>query len=349
MKHPGWFAVMAVLLLSAHASAQENWADVPSRAEFKDSQELCRQVRGVKVPEADKPDAATRKALKGCSSEALYYGMGVPADPIRARQCAFLELEAADSADSHQRVFSGRVMLMTIYANGVGAKRNLDIAIDQACHLSAAPYEHDGRVKHLAELKAKGWTGNTFSYCDDITSGFAQGVCSDHDARLAAQERTRHLDKLMEKWSAADRQAFTSLQKALDTFIETRGDNEVDLSGSARAAMVISDEEEHRADFTALLERLEQGKGPQASAEEFKAADAELNKVYQGVQKYPDEDVAWGTVTKAGIKKTQRAWLKYRDAWVAFARTRHPSITREALSFELTKQRIARLEYFLLP
>jgi uncharacterized protein YecT (DUF1311 family) len=306
-------------------------------------------VRGVKVPEADRPDAAARKALKGCSSEALYYGLGMPADPVRARQCAFLELEAADSRGRFERVFSGRVMLMTIYANGVGAKRNLDIAIDQACQLSAALSEHDGRVKHLAELKAKGWTGSNFSYCDDITSGSAQGACSEHDAQLAAQERTRHLGKLMEKWSAADRQAFTSLQKALATFIEARGSNEVDLSGTAGGAMAILDKEEHHAGFMAMLEQLEQGKGPRASAEEFKAADAELNKVYQGVQKYPDEDVAWGTVTKASIKQTQKAWLKYRDAWVAFARTRYPSITREALSFELTKQRIARLEYFLLP
>jgi uncharacterized protein YecT (DUF1311 family) len=347
MKHPGWFAA-AVLLSAAPASAQ-NWADIPTDSDFSASKELCRKVRGVKLPDADRPDAATRKALKGCSSEALYYGIGMPADPIRARQCAFLEMEADGSHEGSAGVFSGRVMLMTIYANGVGAERNLDIAIDLACHVPGAPYEYDGRVMNLAELKAKGWTGKNFSYCDNITSGMAQGLCAEHGARLAKQERARKLGKRMEKWSAADRQAFTPLQKALDTFVEALGSNEVDLSGTAGGAMMVDDQESHRADFEALLEQLEQGKGPRASAEDFKAEDARLNKVYQAVQKYPDEDVAWGTVTKAGIKKTQKAWLKYRDAWVAFARIHYPSVTREALSYELTKQRIARLEGFLMP
>lgn len=66
------------------------------------------------------------------------------------------------------------------------------------------------------------------------------------------------------------------------------------------------------------------------------------------MQKYPDEDEARGRVTKAGIKKTHKAWLKYRDARVAFAKL-HSSITREVLSRELTKQRMARLQVFLEP
>jgi uncharacterized protein YecT (DUF1311 family) len=347
MRHAGGFA--AVLLLWAAQARAQSWADMPDdeqfKAEFKASKDLCRKVKGVKPPEADKPDAATRTALKGCHSEALYYGLGLPADPVRARQCAFLEMASESQLDD---VFSGRVMLMTVYANGVGAKRDLNVALEMACNLGAAEYEYDGRVKHLADLKAKGWTGTDFSFCDDITSGLAQGVCTEHLARIADQERARSLGKLMEKWSAADRQAFMPLQKARDAFIQTRGDNEVDSSGSAGASFIISDQQAHHDAFKALLEQLERGERPSASAEDFKAADAALNKVYQDVQKYPHED-SWGSVNKAGIKKTQRAWLKYRDAWLAFAQVHDPAISRDALARELTKQRTTELQSILEP
>jgi uncharacterized protein YecT (DUF1311 family) len=348
MRHAGGFA--AVMLLWAARAQAQSWADMPDddeqfKAEFKASKDLCRKVKGVKPPEADKPDAAARKALKGCHSEALYYGLGLPADPVRARQCAFLEMASEDSLDPF---FSGRAMLMTIYANGVGAKRDLDVALELACNLGASEYEYDGRAKHLAELKAKGWAGTNFSVCDDITSGLAQGVCTEHEARLADQKRTRSLGKLQEKWSAADRQAFVPLEKARDAFIQTRGDNELDSTGSAGASFIISDQQAHHDAFQALLEQLEQGQGPSASAEDLKAADAALNKVYQDVQKYPQED-SWGSVNKAGIKKTQRAWLKYRDAWLAFAQVHSPSVSRDALAHELTKKRTAELQYFLEP
>ena len=262
---------MGVWLLSTGAWAQ-NWADLPSdNAEFEASKALCRGAKGAKPPASDKPDAAARAALKGCHSEALYYGIGGPADPVRARQCAFLELEAEDD---NAPFFSGRLMLMTIYANGVGAKRDLKVALNLACELGAAAYEYDGRVNHLAELEAKGWTGTDFSFCDDITSGLAQGVCSEHDAQLADQARARGLDALQAKWSAADRKAFLALNKALEAFVEARGAQEVDSSGTAGGSFVITERQKQQDDFLALLQRLEQGQGPTASAEQLKAADA---------------------------------------------------------------------------
>ena len=45
-------------------------------------------------------------------------------------------------------------MLMIIYANGVGAERNLDLATTLACPLDGAPAEEDCRVKRLDTLKA---------------------------------------------------------------------------------------------------------------------------------------------------------------------------------------------------
>ena len=78
---------------------------------------------------------------------------------------------------------------------------------------------------------------------------------------------------------------------------------------------------------------------------EFAAADAKLNDVYKKVQHAAGED--WGTVTKDGIRLAQRAWLGYRDAWVAFAKVKYPSITSDTIRTWLTQKRTSELEEFL--
>jgi len=97
-------------------------------------------------------------------------------------------------------------MLMTIYANGEGAKRDLDVAIHLACGIEGAPMESHGRVAHLAELKAKGWKGRDFHYCDDITSGLAMGYCASHSATMARALREKALAAMSAGWTPAEKQ-----------------------------------------------------------------------------------------------------------------------------------------------
>lgn len=72
------------------------------------------------------------------------------------------------------------------------------------------------------------------------------------------------------------------------------------------------------------------GDFPRASGLEFAKADAKLNMLYQKIQDTHGSQ-GWGTVTKDGIRKTQRAWLHYRDAWVDFAKIKFPSFAPESL------------------
>jgi hypothetical protein len=51
-------------------------------------------------------------------------------------------------------------------------------------------------------------------------------------------------------------------------------------------------------------------------------------------------------VEKAGITKTQRLWLKYRDAFVAFAKVRYPGIPSDQVQSWLTGVRTAMLKEF---
>jgi len=322
---------LLVLLKPYNSSAEEmkfNWEAV------------CAQVKDLAIPPSDKPSAGEAKSLEGCSSEDLYYSISRAADPEKARLCAYIEFDQGD-----EKVFGGSSMLMTIYANGRGGKRNFDLALKFACRLDGAPAEMEGRIENLIEKKKANWKGSDFSLCNDITSGFMQGHCEAHHERFKAAERKRKAAELMAKWNEADRKAFDRLRKAADKYFDLRSDEEVEQSGTARAAFSI---EEHRSleeGFLALIESLEIGKLTVYSEKEFKQADAKLNAVYQKIQKTPDFE--YGTVTKEGIKKTQRAWIAYRDAWVSFATGKYNRVTPESIKTRLSQTRTKMLAAFL--
>jgi hypothetical protein len=171
-------ALAAAAMLAAGTARAEDWSRVHD--EFSDapgygaSKAICARVIGARPPRADLPTPAQSAALKGCDAEELYYGGRIPADPVKARLCAFAQAGGDGEADS-DALFSGRTVLMMLYANGMGVPRNLDLAIHYACNIEGAPMESDGRVNHLAGLRDEGPGEQPFDFCDDITSGLAQG------------------------------------------------------------------------------------------------------------------------------------------------------------------------------
>jgi hypothetical protein len=339
------FPLLAVALaIAAAAEPPWDWGDAKdewaSSGDFETSKALCRELRGREPPASDRPDTAAAASLKGCDSEALYYGIGMPADPVKARQCAFLEAERDDGA-----VFSGRTMLMTIYANGRGAKRDLDVATHLACGIEGAPMESHGRVAHLAELKAKGWKGQDFHFCDDITSGLAMGYCASHEAGMAGALRERALAAMSSGWTGAEKQAFARLLTAHNAYVEAHGSGEVDLSGTARAAMAIQAEEALRDELVELLDHLRSGRALPTPAARLPAEDAALNAAHRKrLQQTGGEEAGPGAVTADGIRAAERAWLRYRDAFLAFAAVKFPRIPRDELAAWLTRRRTALLE-----
>lgn len=358
---PGWAAcaVLGALALPVPAMAW-NWAEddsrIAQRPEFAPSRAICRALADRSLPEVDRPAADARPALAGCDAGALYYGIGQPRQPQRARLCAVLAADTAgDDADS--RPFNGLSMLMTIYANGVGARRDLDLATALACRIPGAPAEVSSRVEHLHRLAAEHWQGHDFDYCDDITSGLAAGHCAARDAAIDTTRRETRLDALAAGWPAPLRQAYSRLRDAETAYAEASADNEVDLSGTARAAFAIQHTQAIDDAFERLLKGLENGGLPE-SAEGYATANARLNAVYRRIMAIdtpPDErgpyasadSLPWTTVTHAGIRQTQRAWLRYREAWVDFAAVRYPDLPADVLRSVLTRERIEALATFL--
>lgn len=327
-----------VTSIAAFVLVMNGWA-IAGEKEF-DWKAACDRVKDTVIPTADRPSSEEAKALKDCSSEDLYYGITQKADPVKARKCAYVELDMGD-----EKVFGGSSLLMTIYANGRGAGRNYDLAIKFACGLEGAPAEMEGRIENLTGKKKTGWKGDTFGLCDDITSGFMEGHCEAHRERFKEAERKRKTEGLMATWSDDDRKAFENLRKAADAFFDLRTDNEVDLSGTGRAAFEIEERRALENDFLSMIESLEEGKAPVSSKEQFAQTDAKLNAVYKKIQKTPE--LQYGTVTKDGIRKTQRAWIAYRDAWVVFSGGKYRGVTPESIKTRLTRKRTKMLTEFV--
>jgi len=330
-------ALCAAALVAAAAAQSEDWGDFDAEwansPEYEASKALCRSLRTREPPASDRPTPQQAAALRGCSSESLYYGIGRPADPERARLCAFVEADEGSNGP-----FAGRTTLMAIYANGAGVRRDLEIAIHLACGVEGAPAESHGRVTHLAELREQGWTGTDFHFCNDITSGLAGGACADHEATIAGARREAELDRISGRFAPSQARAFAALRAAHGAYVDAHGDGEVDLSGTLRAAMQIGAQEALRDELLETVRLLERGGEQPYGPGDFRRADADLNTAYR-VALRADHGDHPGAVTAEGIRTAQRAWLRYRDAVLAFAALRHPGVPRDALAALLTVQR----------
>ena len=106
--------------------------------------------------------------------------------------------------------------------------------------LAGAPDEVTAVPKLMADL---GLTGVLF--------------CAAHDAAMEDEKRKQQLAAVTAGWSGTDKRAFLSLQQAAAGFAKAHGDNEVDLSGTARAAMVVNEQQGLETEFRDFLQSLE--------------------------------------------------------------------------------------------
>ena len=310
-------------------------AELANNPQFARSQALCRAVAGRDAPTDDRPDVATAAALRSCDAEALYYGIGVARDPARARQCAFTQRPT----DQMLEPFAGRAMLMTIYANGEGARRDLDLAMRMACTLEGAePAEYDRRVTHLARLRDQHWQGRDFSYCDDIDPGLGTGLCASHRAALARPQREMAQRTLIAGWTPAQRAAYEPLRRAFEEFVAASASGDLASGGSSYASLRNRLEQGLRDQFADMLQKLERGRAPLFTGGQLRTEDLQLNQAYQARLADERQFDAPG-ISPESIQNAQRAWLRYRDAFLAFAAVKYPRVQRDSLAAWITQNR----------
>jgi hypothetical protein len=307
------------------------------------SQDTCPKVKITDFPKKDlPPQNFNSEKLKFKASENYYYGIGVPIDYVTARYLAFTEMAGSEG----EPALGGSTVLMMLYANGYGVKRDYDISIRLACaNVGFAPAEVTGRMQHLRDMKA-GKSSGVFDVCDDITSGYMGGYCESIISDKNKYRRQAIIDSVIGKLPNLDTALFNKLQATATKFFEARSGNEVDLSGTARAAFELAESDGLEKGFLDKVLKTGKCDFTKYSADDFKKADDELNAIYVKVMHVANMD-GWGTVTKAGIKSAEIKWIPYKEAWLAFGKKMCPEIPEYTWETILTQERTLQLKQFL--
>lgn len=318
-----------------------NAADAPPEGAQQEtnSENECARVKNLEPPKADRPSKALLDSVAGCDAEALYYEAAH--DP-KASQQDWNKVRACASATSDDRV------MMMLYANGYGVKRNYDLAIKYACGM-----EGDSALEvivgDLAELNSSGKKPvGSFDVCTYAAVPMEQGVCLSRNHDYEGKSRERQLDELGGRLNPAQKGLLAKLRQAMLAYSSARGNEETDQSGSNRYTSSVLGEEATEAQFMEEISQLEKGNFPAYTQQQFESLDKELNEKYRYILRNMVEEKetpsGFPPISKAGIRSTERIWLKYLDAWVAFGRARYPSVPDYAWKAMLTKWRIADLE-----
>jgi len=294
----------------------------------------CMRVTRLPAP----PRAQAPAPAASCKATDLYY---TTLDQGDAAPSAWRQVEACARASRNDAV------LMMLYANGFGGKRDLDRAIQHACRLDTAKAEMEGRIAYLAS-SAAATDGQPFDLCDHVTSGYMGSVCTDLSEARAERVRSARLDRFAHTLPARARQPFAQLRKAAEAFARQAA-SEVDLSGSGGAGFAIDHTAQRRDEFVQAVLDAASGKVARASTDEVAALDRQLNAAYRklmGTRHDPDASatrIAGSTVTRADVRITERAWLAYRDAWAPYLAASGARADLVSIKALLMRQRIAQL------
>ncbi|RYF95121.1 MAG: DUF1311 domain-containing protein [Caulobacteraceae bacterium] len=312
-------SVAAVLMCTAAAAEPEYWGDSDFQREYPQSVADCAKYRKVEPPAADRPTAGQLAALKTCDSSDAYYGITGEGDAVKARHCAYAEMARGENDGP-----AGAGVLMMLYANGRGVKPNLAYAIRMACTVGGAPFEVSGRISAL-EGRMKGEEADSaFDYCDDVTSGYGLSQCAVIGSRRQDHERAERIAPIAQAWTPQQRAAWDRVIATEAAYVEAMTNGEVDLSGTMRGVFAQEAANRVKDSNLGLLEGLSQKAFDRAAPGRLQQHDAALNAAWKKVTAHDFEN--FGTVTKDGVRGAQRAWIKHRDAWTAFAALAYPGM-----------------------
>lgn len=300
------------------------------------SKQICASVKDVQLPAADRPTAAETKELAKCSSVALYYGFGEPADPVKARKCAYAEIDRGS-----KDVLGGKAMLMSIYADAKGVPRNFDVALNLACSIGGEPGDAAGRIRELDRLKKSNWTGDNFGICSHSGGRDLYEQCVTLQERFDKVQRDQKFDDLTAKWSPSEKKAFQAFREEAEKFFVLQAANGVDLDGTFE----IQEEIFQRNNLLTALQQFEGGQLPEYTQDEFHQQEIAETAAYQRTQ--TGSVTRWGTIDRQSVKKSEDAWRQYCKDWIAFGKLKYPDVTEVSWKAWLDFDRAATLNRFL--
>lgn len=297
-------------------------AALPSECSAYASVPLPRQGQGVPAP----------KISPACASYKSYRGIGRPVNYAAARACAWRERLAQEEhlAQNEKEgvawVVGGSLILADIYFNGAGVKRNVPLAMRFACE-----FEEQTAMLALPDIQKLNGSvpaNRRFEFCDYAATTFTENFCTDYESEIKDDRRSRFYNAVQASMTREQKAAFEKLLKAKDAYIEAHA-SEVYQGGTMRNIRTNGSQEILEDLFETELVRFERKEWPRVSDEQIRTADASLDREYaktlERTRFRTKEDIEDGVVTAAGVSSAEKSWEAYRDAWVGFARVRHPS------------------------
>lgn len=330
---PSWKLLLSCSFLCAASALQVAEAQITDPG----AKQICASVKNAELPAADRPSAAEEKELTRCSSLDLYFGFGQAADPVKARKCAYAELDRGVEPP-----LGGNAILTMVYANGKGASRNFDAALRFACAIPGdAPGDAAGRVHQLDRLKKMNWAGDNFSVCDHSSGRALYEQCAVLSEHFDKIERDQKFNELIAKWTPRQQKAFHAFMPEADQFFRIQANKGINLEGTFK----VQEEAFLHNNLLSSLRKFEQGELPKYSTEDFQRAEAEERTTYQRIQ--GGDTPRWGTVTRESLKVSEEAWQRYCKAWMALARERYPGVSSQDWKTWLDQDRLVALSRFV--
>lgn len=334
-----------VLLLSLSVGSQAH----AQSARPDDVVLACKVVENRPAPPFATTLPTKNKAGGWCDPLELYYGTNGKPDYKAARTCALAEWHNPALGDDEGQLFwYAQAALAMIYANGAGVPRDVDRAIRIACgDPDTIGTSNDVAAMIAVLLKAKEDSSRRFDYCKQAAGkdGADDWIleCDGIEYQLKQNRHDAPLRRAMQVWTPAQRAAYATMLKAHNTFLDAR----VPIGGAcARGANwdLLDQNDNMRIELSDSVVLYDSGHLPHLSLEDYVEADRLLNHDYSAmIADLIAQQTEYCASQPDGLRDEERAWIKYRDAWVAFAKERWPQIPAESWRARLTRERIKEL------
>lgn len=247
--------------------------------------------------------------------------------------------------------------LAMIFANGWGVRRDYDAATYFLClsEGDVATYELWSMLEHVQNMRTAK-DPEDLLYCHHAVSGAGQLYCAQLDNERNSTEWDQRIASIKSKLGAPASVQLDELVKSATAFAEAESDllTYSDRGGTGYAAEAVSDQNTLYAAFVSECEQFSKARADKAGSGAWKLADAALNKAYQQAMATPPKCYSCSDDSKAHaealntVREAQRAWIKYRDAWIVFYQARwkgsaEPELLKMEIATALTLHRTDQL------
>jgi hypothetical protein len=346
---------VSILLLGvfeAKAQQAQNACDLlPKVSVPEPDRPTLAEAASANVPlpaSANRDRAPWDRATTACYSVSLYYSqspehfqkarycvltlLGLLRDPVDPAKVKAAQRAASGAATEPEDIdeMDGMVLAM-VYGNGEGVARNLPLARQFVCQY-AGGVESDEPAQLLKGFDKIVSQGGHFDVCDNSGGSYgreAAYVCLGLQQDKRAEE-IRQLEAAITATSTPQLKAsFLTLSAAWQTFHKAYGTMDATLCDGGTGCGPITEDDDLKvtASWLAALKDTQNGVAPASGTDPstLNQLDRSLNARYHDALA-EFKDCEGDQCFAPQIRDADKAWLKYREAWVEFGALRWPSI-----------------------